>query len=91
MKKNIITLMVAVALLSGCAVKDTDTTAEKTLKHTANAPFYVIAGVGAAATLAVQGVLIGGAKLAGAKTKKEKEEEAAAEKLKSETADSTIK
>ncbi|WP_193315811.1 hypothetical protein [Poseidonibacter ostreae] len=39
----------------------------KTAKHTENAPLYIIAGVGMATTLAIQGTLIGGAKLLGVK------------------------
>ncbi|MFA9373687.1 MAG: hypothetical protein ACERKK_05955 [Poseidonibacter sp.] len=53
MKKNIIVAILAVALLSGCAVKKTDNLAVKTMKHTVNAPAYV----GAVAVFAVIGTL----------------------------------
>lgn len=67
--KNLKTIAVFVCiaiLTTGCAVKQEDSTPTKVLKHTANTPAYVIAGVGMAATLAVQGTLIGAGKLLGA-------------------------
>jgi hypothetical protein len=70
--KKSISIITAITLFSGCAVKQEDSTATKALKHTANAPAYVIAGVGIAATLAVQGTLIGTAKLLGAGKKDQK-------------------
>ena len=71
MLKKSISIITAITLFSGCAVKKEDSTATKALKHTANAPAYVIAGVGIAATLAVQGTLIGAGKLLGAGKKDE--------------------
>lgn len=75
MKKTITIALISIFIFSACAVKQDDTLTTKTLKHTANAPVYVIAGVGMAATLALQGTLIGTAKLLGVKSKKEKEAE----------------
>jgi len=75
MIKNTITLLLVLTLFSACAVKQDDSLTTKTLKHTANAPLYVIAGVGMTATLAVQGTLIGTAKLLGVKSKKDKNED----------------
>lgn len=72
MLKKSISNITAITLFSGCAVKQEDSTATKALKHTANAPAYVIAGVGIATTLAVQGTLIGAGKLLGAGKKDEK-------------------
>lgn len=75
MIKNTITLLLVLTLFTACAVKQDDNLATKTLKHTANAPFYVIAGVGMATTLAIQGTIIGTAKLLGVKSKKDKNED----------------
>ena len=74
MLKKSISIIIAITLFSGCAVKKEDSTATKALKHTANAPAYVIVGVGMAATLAVQGTLIGAGKLLGAGKKDENAE-----------------
>ena len=71
MLKKSISIITAITFFSGCAVKQEDSTATKALKHTANAPAYVIVGVGMAATLAVQGTLIGAGKLVGAGKKDE--------------------
>lgn len=38
--KTIMVVVIAGVLMSGCAIKDTDSTFNKTLKHTANAPLY---------------------------------------------------
>lgn len=73
MIKRTITLLAVLTLFTACAVKQDDNLATKTLKHTANAPFYVIAGVGIATTLAVQGALIGTAKVLGVKPKEKKD------------------
>jgi hypothetical protein len=67
-----ISIITAITFFSGCAVKQEDSTATKALKHTANPPAYVIVGVGMATTLAIQGTLIGAAKLLGAGKKDEK-------------------
>ena len=82
MLKKSISIITIITFFSACSVKQDDNLATKTLKHTANAPVYVIAGVGMAATLAVQGALIGTAKVLGVKSKKEKEAE---EKAKDES------
>ena len=74
--KKSISIILIVTLFSACAVKQEDSTTTKVLKHTANAPVYAIVGIGMAAELAVIGTLTGIAKLAGAKTKEEKELEA---------------
>ena len=74
MLKKSISIITAITFFSGCAVKQEDSTATKALKHTANAPAYVIVGVGMAATLAVQGTLIGAGKLLGAGKKDENSE-----------------
>ena len=74
MLKKSISIITAITFFSGCAVKQEDSTATKALKHTANAPAYVIVGVGMAATLAVQGTLIGAGKLVGAGKKDENPE-----------------
>ena len=63
--KKLLIIVLLGAIFNGCAVKNSDSLAVKTAKHTANSPLYVVAGVGMVATLAVQGVLIGGAKLLG--------------------------
>jgi len=72
--KKSISIITVITFFSGCAVKQEDSTATKALKHTANAPAYVIVGVGMAATLAVQGTLIGAGKLVGAGKKDENPE-----------------
>ena len=64
--KKTVAITCVLVLTTGCAVKQEDSTATKALKHTANAPAYVIVGVGMAATLAVQGTLIGAGKILGA-------------------------
>lgn len=83
--KKTIALICVITLTSGCAVKQDDTTATKVLKHTANAPAYVVAGVGIAATLAVQGALIGTAKILGVDKRKQANQQAAVEDTKSTT------
>lgn len=52
MIKKFITILSITVLLSGCSIKNEDSTAEKALKHTVNSPLYV---------LVAGGVLIGGA------------------------------
>lgn len=42
--------MIYSLILTGCAIKDDDTTSEKFIKHTVNAPAYVIMGAGFVAT-----------------------------------------
>lgn len=46
MKKQIrlVSFILIVFLLSGCAIKRTDSPTTKILKHTANAPLYLLAG-----------------------------------------------
>lgn len=73
MLKKSISIITAITFFNGCAVKQEDSTATKALKHTANAPAYVIVGVGMAATLAVQGTLIGAGKILGAGNNKNSE------------------
>lgn len=51
--RKIITLVLVAMLTSGCAIKETDTAAERGIKHTINAPGYVVLGVGALGTAAV--------------------------------------
>jgi len=51
MIKKSITILAITALLSGCSIKNEDSTAEKALKHTVNSPLYV---------LVAGGVLVGG-------------------------------
>jgi len=50
---KIITLALVSILTTGCAIKNTDSAAEKGIKHTLNAPGYVVLGVGALGTAAV--------------------------------------
>lgn len=50
---KIITLALVSILTTGCAIKNTDTAAEKGIKHTLNAPGYVVLGVGALGTAAI--------------------------------------
>ncbi len=69
--KKTVAITCVLVLATGCAIKQEDSTATKALKHTANAPAYVIVGVGMAATLAVQGTLIGAGKLVGAGKKED--------------------
>ena len=68
--KLIIATLVTIVFLNGCTVKNKDSLLTKTAKYTVNTPVFVIAGAGMAATLLVQGTLIGGAKLLGVKPKK---------------------
>ena len=58
MKKNISITLLSIAILSGCAVKEKDSTAMKTLKHTVSAPLYLMYGVGAMAEVAMMAPLI---------------------------------
>lgn len=51
MIKKFITILSITALLSGCSIKNEDSTAEKALKHTVNSPLYI---------LVAGGVLVGG-------------------------------
>jgi hypothetical protein len=94
MLKKSISIITAITFFSGCAVKQEDSTATKALKHTANAPAYVIVGVGMAATLAVQGTLIGAGKLVGAGKKNEnsdaKEVDAKENEVKNEQMKETV-
>ena len=46
--KNIALVAIIAALSTGCAVKNTDSTADKVLKHTANSPLYFSMAVGIA-------------------------------------------
>lgn len=69
--KNIVIILAMVFLLNGCAVKNEDSLGVKTAKHVVNSPLYVIMGVGVATTLAIQGTLIGGAKILGVESKEE--------------------
>ncbi len=50
---KMITLALVSILTTGCAIKNTDTAAEKGIKHTLNAPGYVVLGVGALGTAAI--------------------------------------
>ena len=94
MLKKSISIITAITFFNGCAVKQEDSTATKALKHTANAPAYVIVGVGMAATLAVQGTLIGAGKLVGAGKKNEnsdaKEVDAKENEVKNEQMKETV-
>lgn len=89
MLKKSISIITVITFFTGCAVKQEDSTATKALKHTANAPVYIIAGVGMAASLAVQGTLIEAGKLLGAGGKDEnsdaKENEVKNEQMKETT------
>ena len=69
MIKKSISILSITALLSGCSVKNEDSTAEKVAKHTVNSPLYIILGTGMLVETAVRGTLIGGAKAMGAKDK----------------------
>ncbi len=44
-------------LLSSCAIKDDDTMTEKILKHSVNAPAYIVIGAGAIATEGSKAIL----------------------------------
>lgn len=59
MLKKSISIITAITIFSGCAVKQEDSTATKALKHTVNAPAYIVLGVGMIGTLAVQGAVLG--------------------------------
>ncbi|QOG13026.1 hypothetical protein [Arcobacter sp. FWKO B] len=53
MKKHLSKIAIIVTLglgLTGCAVKQEDSTATKTMKHTVNSPAYVLVGTGYVAT-----------------------------------------
>lgn len=45
-----ISIIVSISIFSGCAVKDKDSLAMKTAKHTVNSPMYLLLGIGLAAT-----------------------------------------
>ena len=79
MIKKSIAILSITALLSGCSVKNEDSTAEKVAKHTVNSPLYIILGTGMLVETAVRGTLIGGAKAMGAK---DKSDEKATEEVK---------
>ena len=68
-KKSITTLAIT-ALLTGCSVKNEDSTAEKVVKHTINSPLYVLVAGG----VLVGGVVNGVANVTGANDKAVKEE-----------------
>lgn len=60
--KKIINIAIVVALglgFSGCAIKQTDSTATKVAKHTVNVPGYAFMGLGYVATKTVEAVAIG--------------------------------
>lgn len=59
MKEKYFILFCVSMFFSGCVVKNTDTNTEKTLKHIVNSPVYVIYGVGAVATKAVEAAAYG--------------------------------
>ena len=71
MIKKSITILSIIALLTGCSVKNEDSTAEKVAKHTVNSPLYIILGTGMLVETAVRGTLVGGAKAMGAKHKRD--------------------
>ena len=57
--QKIVNLAIVIALglgLNGCAIKQTDSTGTKALKHTVNAPAYVVIGSGALATGVFNGI-----------------------------------
>jgi Zn-dependent alcohol dehydrogenase len=58
MLKKSISIITAITFFSGCAVKQEDSTATKALKHTVNAPVYLVLGVGMIGTLAIQGAIL---------------------------------
>ena len=39
-------LLTCSLVITGCSIKDDDTTSERFLKHTANSPLYVVMGAG---------------------------------------------
>lgn len=47
--KKLLPLFIGIVLLAGCALKESDTTPQRVLKHTANAPIYIVVGAGAIA------------------------------------------
>lgn len=65
MIKKSITSLAITALLTGCSVKNEDSTAEKVVKHTINSPLYV---------LVAGGVVNGVANVTGANDKAVKDE-----------------
>ena len=70
MIKKSITYLAIMALLTGCSVKNEDSTAEKVVKHTINSPLYVLVAGG----VLVGGVVNGVANVTGANDKTVKEE-----------------
>ena len=70
MIKKSITILTIIALLSGCSIKNDDSTAEKALKHTVNSPLYVLVAGG----VLVGGVVNGVANVTGANDKAAKKE-----------------
>ena len=71
MIKKSIAILSITALLTGCSVKNEDSTAEKVAKHTVNSPLCIILGTGMLVETAVRGTLVGGAKAMGAKDKRD--------------------
>ena len=71
MIKNLIVAIVTLVFITGCAVKQTDTTSEKTAKHLVNAPFYVVFGAAKLATVAGGAVGYGVSKMGDAVTGRE--------------------
>jgi len=57
MKTAIIAIVASSVLFTGCAVKDTDTPAEKVGKHIANSPLYVAGAISAAGLLLLSPII----------------------------------
>jgi len=54
LKKEYIILIMSILIVTGCAIKDQDSSVTKTLKHTINSPLYLVLGVGEVATKATE-------------------------------------
>jgi len=55
----LLTIFISSFILTGCSIKENDTTPQKVLKHTVNTPLYVVIAVGGIAHVSYRLVLIG--------------------------------
>jgi len=58
MKTAIIALMASSVLFTGCAIKKTDTSAEKVGKHIINSPLYALSAINTATIIALSPIIV---------------------------------
>ena len=58
MKIAIIALMASSVLFTGCAIKKTDTSAEKVGKHIINSPLYALSAINTATIIALSPIIV---------------------------------